>query len=69
MARKVVMHEMKHMTDMRTGKLGYEDDHIKYDGYKYPRATINGKDMIQYNGGWVEAGDESLPWEGEANEF
>ena len=69
MARKIVMHEMKHATDMRIGKLAYEDDHIMHDGYEYPRQTINGMDMIQFEGKWVEAGDESLPWENEANGF
>ena len=69
MARKIVMHEMRHATDMRIGKLSYEDDHIKYDGYEYPRENINGVDMIQFEGEWVEAGDESLPWESDANGF
>ena len=69
MARKVVMHEMKHATDMRIGKLGYGDDHVKYNGETYERQTINGKDMVNYQGQWIEAGDESLPWEEEANGF
>jgi hypothetical protein len=69
MARKVVMHEMKHATDMKIGKLAYEDDHIMYNGYKYARETINGKDMIQHKGKWFEAGDENLPWEQDANGF
>ena len=69
MARKVVMHEMKHATDMKIGKLAYGDDHIMYDGYKYARQNINGKDMIQHEGKWIEAGDESLPWENDANGF
>ena len=68
-ARKVVMHEMKHATDMRIGKLAYEDDHIMYDGQRFERANIEGQDMIQFEGKWVEAGDESLPWENDANGF
>ena len=68
-ARKVVMHEMRHATDMKIGKLIYDDDHIKHDGYTYPRQNINGKDMIMFEGQWVEAGDEKLPWEHEANGF
>ena len=69
MARKVVMHEMKHATDMKIGRLGYEDDHIMYDGQQYQRGIINGKGMIQNEGRWVEEGDESLPWEQDANGF
>ena len=69
MARKVVMHEMKHATDMKIGRLAYEDNHVMHDGSKYSRETRNGKDMIRYKGKWVEAGNESLPWENEANGF
>ena len=69
MARKIVMHEMKHATDMKIGKLAYEDDKIVYNGQEFPRAEIDGKDMIQYNGKWVEAGDDNLPWENDANGF
>ena len=69
MARKIVMHEMRHATDMKIGKLAYEDNKIIYNGEEYPRASINGKDMIRYMGEWVEAGDEGLPWEDDANGF
>ena len=69
MARKIIMHEMRHATDMKIGKLAYEDNKIIYNGEEYPRANINGKDMIRYMGEWVEAGDEGLPWEDDANGF
>ena len=69
MARKIVMHEMKHATDMKIGKLAYENDKIVYNGQEFPRAEIDGKDMIQHNGKWVEAGDDNLPWENDANGF
>ena len=69
MARKIVMHEMKHATDMKIGKLAYADDHIKYNGFEYPRENINGMDMIKFEGKWVEAGDDNLPWEKDANGF
>ena len=65
--REVVTHEMRHATDMKIGKLKYEDDYIKYNGETYKRQTIEGKDMIQYNGEWVQAGSTEFPWELEAN--
>ncbi len=65
--RKVVTHEMRHATDMKIGKLKYEDDYIKYNGETYKRQTIEGKDMIQYNNEWVQAGSKGFPWELEAN--
>mgnify|MGYP003128745731 CR=1 FL=1 len=43
---QVLLHEMRHATDMKTGKLAYGDDFVKYNGITYPRETINGKDMI-----------------------
>ena len=69
MARKIIMHEMRHATDMKIGKLKYEDDKVTYNGQDYARADIDGKDMIQYKGKWIEAGDDSLPWEEDANAF
>ena len=62
---QVLLHEMRHATDMKTGKLAYSDDHIKYNGITYPRETINGKDMIQIDGKWTEAGGD-FPWERDA---
>ena len=65
--REVLMHEMRHITDMRIGKLVYEDDYIIYNGQKHERKDINGKDMIKYDGEWVQAGSTKFPWELEAN--
>ena len=63
---QVLLHEMRHATDMKLGKLAYNDDSVYYDGVTYPRETINGKDMIKVDGQWKEAGDD-FPWERTAN--
>ena len=63
---QVLLHEMRHATDMKTGKLAYNDDSVYYDGVTYPRETIGGKDMIKVDGKWKEAGDD-FPWEKTAN--
>ena len=63
---QVLLHEMRHATDMKLGKLAYSDDAVYYDGITYPRETINGKDMIKVDGKWKEAGDD-FPWEKAAN--
>jgi len=65
--REVINHEMRHATDMRTGKLEYGDNHIKYNGDTFARETINGKDMIMIDGKWSEAGEVKFPWENDAN--
>jgi len=65
--RQVINHEMRHATDMRTGKLAYGDNFVMYDGKMYPRKTINGKDMIIVDGIPKEAGDAGFPWENDAN--
>jgi len=64
--KQVLLHEMRHATDMKLGKLAYSDDAVYYDGVTYPRETRNGKDMIKVDGQWKEAGDD-FPWERTAN--
>ena len=65
--RQVVNHEMRHATDIKIGKLEYADDYIKWNGETFERETRNGKDMIQIDGKWKEAGHDEFPWEIEAN--
>ena len=65
--RQVINHEMRHATDMKLGKLAYDDDSITYNGDVFPRETRNGKDMIKVEGKWKEAGDTGFPWEDDAN--
>ena len=64
--RQVLNHEMVHATQMRTGKLEYSDNFVKYNGVTYPRETRNGRDMIKIDGKWTEAGG-NFPWEKDAN--
>ena len=64
--KQVLLHEMRHATDMKLGKLAYNDDSVYYDGVTYPRETRDGKDMIKVDGKWKEAGDD-FPWEKTAN--
>ena len=65
--RQVVNHEMRHATDMRIGKLAYDDDHIMYNGERFERQDIDGVDSILVEGEWKEAGDTGFPWEDDAN--
>tara|TARA_R110002074_G_scaffold343433_1_gene513868 strand:+ start:259 stop:681 length:423 start_codon:yes stop_codon:yes gene_type:complete len=65
--RQVVNHEMRHATDMKLGKLSYDDDHIMYNGERFERQDINGIDSILVDGEWKEAGDTGFPWENDAN--
>jgi len=65
--RQVINHEMRHATDMRIGKLSYEDDHIMYNGERFERKDIKGVDSILVDGKWKEAGDTGFPWENDAN--
>ena len=63
---QVLLHEMRHATDMKLGKLSYSDDAVYYDGVTYPRENRNGRDMIKVDGKWTEAGGD-FPWEKTAN--
>jgi hypothetical protein len=64
---QILIHEMRHATDIKLGKLAYEDDHIMFNGEKFPRETIDGRDMILIDGKWKEAGHTGFPWEDDAN--
>ena len=57
--RKVLMHEMKHLVDMKVGKLAYTDNDITWMGETYERK----KGKINYNGEWLPEGDTTFPWE------
>ena len=57
--RKILMHEMKHLVDMKIGKLAYTDDDITWMGETYERK--NGK--IKYEGKWRSEGSTDFPWE------
>ena len=65
--KQTVNHEMRHATDMKLGKLAYDDDSVTYNGEVFPRETISGKDMIKVDGKWKEAGNHGFPWEDDAN--
>ena len=65
--KEVLNHEMRHATDMKTGKLSYGDTFVKFNGVTYERKDINGKDMIIVDGVAKEAGDHDFPWENDAN--
>ena len=65
--RQTLMHEMRHATVIKIGKLEYGDDYVKYNGETFPRETKNGKDMIFVDGKWKEAGHHGFPWEDDAN--
>ena len=69
--RQTLKHEMVHAKDMRISpnKLSYGDDYIVYDGDTYARQTKKGKDMIFFQGQWVEAGTIEFPWEQDANKI
>ena len=57
--RKVLNHEMVHIADMKTGRLDYGDDYIRYEGVTYPRKDGH----ILYEGEWHEEGSKKFPWE------
>ena len=65
--RQVINHEMRHATDMKLGKLAYDDNSVTYNGEEFPRMDIDGVDSILVDGEWKEAGDTGFPWENDAN--
>ena len=57
--KMILQHEMKHLVDMKVGKLAYTDDDITWMGESYERK----KGKINYNGEWLPEGDTTFPWE------
>ena len=57
--KQVLAHEIVHMTDMKTGKLGYTDETVSYMGETFPRH----KGHILYNNQWIPEGSKDFPWE------
>ena len=55
----VVMHEMVHMTDMKLGKLAYDDNYVRWNGVTYDRY----KGHILYEDQWLPEGSKEFPWE------
>tara|TARA_R100001594_G_scaffold58040_1_gene92043 strand:- start:2121 stop:2498 length:378 start_codon:yes stop_codon:yes gene_type:complete len=58
--KSTLMHEMQHMTDMKTGKLSYTDDAVVFNGISYERLP---KGKILFEGKKYNEGDPRLPWE------
>ena len=57
--KAILMHEMQHIVDMKTGKLSYTDDTLTWMGQDYERK----EGMINYQGKFYPEGHYSLPWE------
>ena len=57
--RQILIHEMKHLTDMKIGKMKYTDNSLTWNGQEYPRAE--GK--VLFEGEWVDEGGKQFPWE------
>ena len=57
--RQILSHEMRHLTEMKIGKLKYDDNFIMYNGQQYQRKQ--GK--ILFNGEWMPEGSKDFPWE------
>jgi len=64
--KQIINEEMRHATDIKIGKIAYDDYSVTYNGEEFARMDINGVDSILVDGEWKEAGDPSFPWEMDA---
>jgi len=62
--KEVIAHEKKHISDMKSGKLGYDASNVYWNGNKYPRTPDK---KIIYDGVAYDEGHKHLPWEKSAN--
>jgi len=61
--KQVIHEEMRHATDIKIGKIAYDDHSVTYNGEQFARMDIDGVDSILIDGEWREAGDPGFPWE------
>jgi len=64
--KQIINEEMRHATDIKIGKIAYDDYSVTYNGEEFARMDIDGVDSILVDGEWKEAGDPSFPWEMDA---
>ena len=62
--KEVMAHEKRHLADMKSGRLDYDNQNVYWEGKAYPR--LQGK-KIMYNGVAYLEGHKKLPWEKSAN--
>jgi hypothetical protein len=65
MYKEVVAHEMKHLDQMKSGQLSYDDNTVTYKGKKFLRK--NGKILDPNTGKGHPEGSMKFPWEKEAD--
>ena len=56
---QILTHEIKHMVDLKTGRLKYDDYSLTWDGQTYER----NKGKIYFEGRWLPEGSADFPWE------
>lgn len=57
--KETINHEIQHMNDMESGRAGYGDNFVEWEGVRYPRK--NG--YIDGPAGLLPEGHEDHPWE------
>jgi len=61
--KRVIKHEQQHLDDIESGRAGYNDNVVMWEGKLYMRRKIDGEDVIDGpNGRWPE-GHNNHPWE------
>ena len=63
LGRRVIKHEKQHIDDIESGRAGYNDNVVMWEGKLYIRKEIGGEKVIDGpNGRWPE-GHPNHPWE------
>ena len=61
--KRAIRHEMKHKEDMETGRAGYGENWVMWEGDIFFRKTINGEKFIDGPAGRLPEGHPDHPWE------
>ena len=63
---RIMKHEQQHVRDMESGRAGYGDSHVEWEGKIYFRREIDGEALIDGPAGRLPEGHPDHPWEAEA---
>tara|TARA_Y100000593_G_C4293154_1_gene329232 strand:- start:858 stop:1241 length:384 start_codon:yes stop_codon:yes gene_type:complete len=61
--KRAIRHEKKHIEDMETGRAGYGENWVMWEGDIFFRKTINGEKFIDGPAGRLPEGHPDHPWE------
>ena len=61
--KRIEAHEGQHQDDMKSGKAGYTDHTVTWEGNTHDRVNVNGEWGVMWEGAFRKDGWKGFPWE------